>query len=87
MPPRSLMVSIVADAPRCKEKWVPFWLSGQGRGAARSAAAAASISVPVQALRVQVGDGTARLSADYRLRIAGNAAPTSGAALTISAGF
>lgn len=42
---------------------------------------------PSASLRFRLGDGTARLSADYRLRIAGKAEPATGAALTLSAGF
>lgn len=42
---------------------------------------------PTAKLRLPLGAGAARLSADYRFRIAGDAAPDSGAAITLSAGF
>lgn len=42
---------------------------------------------PSASLRFPLGKGSATLAVDYRLRIAGNAAPASGAALTLSAGF
>lgn len=42
---------------------------------------------PSASLRFRLGDGMARISADYRLRIAGNAEPAAGAALTLSTGF
>lgn len=42
---------------------------------------------PSASLRFPLGGAAARLSLDYRLRVAGNAAPASGAALTLSAGF
>ena len=42
---------------------------------------------PTAALAFRIGDASARLAADYRLRVAGDAAPASGPALTLSAGF
>lgn len=42
---------------------------------------------PSVSVAFPVGIGSARLSADYRLRIAGSATPASGAAVTLSAGF
>ena len=42
---------------------------------------------PTLSLRVPVGDVEARLQADYRLRLAGDAAPGSGPAITLSTGF
>lgn len=42
---------------------------------------------PSASLNLRVGDGSARLSADYRVRVAGKAAPSDGVALTLSAGF
>lgn len=42
---------------------------------------------PSATLAVPIGPGGARLSADYRFRVAGQAAPGSGAVLTLSAGF
>ncbi len=42
---------------------------------------------PTATIAVPLGSGGGRLSADWRFRVAGNAAPTSGPALTLSAGF
>lgn len=42
---------------------------------------------PTATLAVPLGPIGGRLSADWRFRVAGNAAPTSGPALTLSAGF
>lgn len=42
---------------------------------------------PSASLRFKLGDGYGRLAIDYRLRVAGNAVPGSGAALTLAAGF
>lgn len=42
---------------------------------------------PTATLSVPIGPAGARVSADYRIRIAGRAAPGSGAVLTLSAGF
>lgn len=42
---------------------------------------------PSATLGFKVGEGSGRLSADWRFRIAGNATPRSGPALTLSAGF
>lgn len=42
---------------------------------------------PTASLKMKVGDAPVRLSLDYRQRIAGDAAPASGAALTLSTGF
>ena len=42
---------------------------------------------PSASVALRLADSPARLSADYRFRIAGDARPGSGAALTLSAGF
>ena len=42
---------------------------------------------PSASLEMRLGGTRARLSADYRVRIAGNAEPGTGAALTLSTGF
>ena len=42
---------------------------------------------PTATLAVPLGNGGGRLSADWRFRVAGNAAPASGPALSLSAGF
>ncbi|WP_423142028.1 hypothetical protein ACOYW6_01285 [Parablastomonas sp. CN1-191] len=56
------------------------WAGGQ-RGAAR-----ADIG-PTASLSVPLGPASARVAADWRLRVAGDARPAAGPALTISAGF
>lgn len=57
-----------------------LWAGAQ-RGAARLDVG------PSAGLRFPLGGGTGRIAVDYRLRAAGNAAPASGVALTLSAGF
>ena len=42
---------------------------------------------PSASLDLDIGDAPIRVSADYRIRVAGDAAPPSGAALTLSTGF
>lgn len=42
---------------------------------------------PTATLALPLGSANGRLSADWRFRVAGNAAPTSGPAITLSAGF
>lgn len=42
---------------------------------------------PTASLSFKLGDGRARLSADYRMRVAGDAQPNSGPAITLTAGF
>lgn len=42
---------------------------------------------PSTSVAFSIGSGAGRLSVDYRLRVAGNAAPGQGMALTLSAGF
>lgn len=42
---------------------------------------------PAATLDLRIGPGQARVAVDWRFRVAGNAAPTSGPALTLSAGF
>ena len=42
---------------------------------------------PSASLRFPIGDARGRLAADYRVRVAGDAQPSSGPALTLSAGF
>jgi hypothetical protein len=59
---------------------VGFW-GGAQKGAERVDAG------PTLALTVPLGSIYVRLAADYRWRIAGDAAPASGPALTVSAGF
>lgn len=42
---------------------------------------------PTAALSFRLGEGQGRISADYRVRVAGRAEPSSGPSLTLSAGF
>ena len=42
---------------------------------------------PRASLRLRIGQAPSRLALDWRFRVAGNAAPASGPALTLSAGF
>ena len=59
---------------------VGAWAGAQ-RGAAR-------VDIgPTAQLDLPIGDGGARLALDYRVRVAGDAAPGSGLALTLSTGF
>ena len=55
-------------------------------GGAQRGAARVDIG-PTLKLDLGLGDGRARVAADYRFRVAGNAEPSSGAAITLSAGF
>lgn len=83
-----------ADGSLVAEK--PFWSdradaadAGVGAGAwggVQRGAGRLDIG-PTASLRFRLGEGTARLSADYRLRVVGDAAPSRGAAVTLTAGF
>ena len=55
-------------------------------GGAQEGAARLDIG-PAISLGLSAGDKAARLGLDWRVRVAGNAAPASGPALTLSAGF
>ena len=55
-------------------------------GGAQQGAARLDIG-PTATLAVPLGSGGGRLTADWRFRVAGNAAPATGLALTLSAGF
>jgi hypothetical protein len=56
------------------------WAGGQEGGARLDLGPRASV-------RLRFGDAASRLALDWRFRVAGNAAPASGPALTFSAGF
>lgn len=66
----------------------PFELSAGGGawGGAQRGAQRLDLG-PSASLTVPIGPVGSRLSADWRFRVAGNAAPNSGPALTLSAGF
>lgn len=55
-------------------------------GGAQKGAARLDIG-PTASVGFPLGEGRGRIAADYRVRVAGDAAPASGAALTLSAGF
>ena len=55
-------------------------------GGAQKGAARLDIG-PTAAVTFRLGEARGRLAADYRFRLAGNAEPRSGPALTVSAGF
>jgi hypothetical protein len=55
-------------------------------GGAQRGAARLDIG-PTAAVSFRLGDARGRVAADYRFRLAGDAAPSSGPALTLSAGF
>ena len=56
------------------------------RGGAQRGAERLDIG-PLVALETEIGDLPVRISADYRLKVAGDAKPGNGAALTITSGF
>ena len=78
--------SLIAEKPLWRERDTLLTAGAGAWGGAQRGAARLDIG-PAASLRFRIGEGAARLSADYRLRIAGNAAPGDGAALTLSAGF
>jgi len=57
-----------------------------GRGARRGRAAGLDVG-PSASLDLKIGAALARVSMDYRLRVAGDAEPGSGVAITLSTGF
>ncbi|NCU12812.1 MAG: hypothetical protein GXC70_11780, partial [Sphingomonadaceae bacterium] len=72
----------------------PAWRAGKAElrlgagawGGAQDGARRVDVG-PTATLDFPVGPVNTRLSADYRFRLAGTAAPGSGAAVTFSAGF
>ncbi|MCP9222441.1 hypothetical protein MKP08_06750 [Erythrobacter sp. LQ02-29] len=61
--------------------------AGAGTWAGAQKGAARVDIGPTASTRIALGPASARLSVDYRIRVAGNAAPGSGVAVTLSAGF
>ena len=55
-------------------------------GGAQKQAARLDIG-PTASVAFRLGEARARIAVDYRLRVAGHAAPASGPAVTFSAGF
>lgn len=78
--------SLVAERALWREGDAVLTAGAGAWGGAQRGAARLDIG-PSASLRLRLGGGGARLSADYRLRVAGNAEPAAGAALTLSAGF
>ncbi|MBS1239358.1 MAG: hypothetical protein H6R45_64, partial [Proteobacteria bacterium] len=59
---------------------------GGAWGGAQKGAARLDIG-PSASLQLKLGEANSRVSMDWRFRVAGEARPASGPALTISAGF
>lgn len=78
--------SLIAERPVWRDREAVLTAGAGAWGGAQRGAARLDLG-PSASLRFRLGEGTARVSADYRLRIAGNAEPAAGAALTLSAGF
>lgn len=78
--------SLIAEKPLWSSRSALLTAGGGAWGGAQRGAARLDLG-PSASLRFRLGEGTARVSADYRLRIAGDSAPAAGAALTLSAGF
>jgi hypothetical protein len=55
-------------------------------GGAQKGAARLDVG-PSASVAFKLGDATSRIAVDYRMRVAGDAAPASGPAVTFSAGF
>ena len=87
-PDASLFVDGQARIDRRLVRIGPTELRGGGAvwGGAQRGAARLDLG-PSATLQFRVGEAQARLSADWRFRVAGQAAPGSGPALTLSAGF
>ena len=78
--------SLILEKPLWRDRDSAFTAGAGTWGGAQRGAARLDIG-PTASLRFRLGQGAARLSADYRLRIAGQAEPSAVAALTLSAGF
>ncbi|HQA17474.1 MAG TPA: hypothetical protein PK680_03725 [Novosphingobium sp.] len=74
------------DAPLAKAGKLDLRLGAGAWGGAQRGAKRLDVG-PSATLDLPVGQGRTRLTADYRLRVAGDAAPGSGVAITFSAGF
>lgn len=78
--------SIIAERPLLRAGKAALSAGAGVWGGSQRGAARLDIG-PSASLRLPLGAGSVRLAVDYRLRAAGDAAPASGAALTLSAGF
>lgn len=74
------------DAPVARAGKLELRLGAGAWGGAQRGAARLDMG-PSATLDLPLGPARTRLSADYRFRVAGDAAPDSGAAITFSAGF
>ncbi|MBP6363642.1 MAG: hypothetical protein KA233_10895 [Novosphingobium sp.] len=74
------------EKPVVRNGAVEFRLGAGAWGGAQKGASRLDIG-PTATLDLPIGPVGSRLSADYRFRVSGNAAPGSGAAITLSAGF
>ncbi|MEQ1499273.1 MAG: hypothetical protein ABL914_11480 [Novosphingobium sp.] len=74
------------ERPLARSGWLEFRVGGGVWGGAQRGANRLDVG-PTATLAVPIGPGGARISADYRIRVAGRAAPGNGAVLTLSAGF
>lgn len=75
-----------AERPIARRGEAEFTAGAGGWGGAQTGAARLDIG-PTASASFPLGSGRARIAADFRLRVAGTAAPASGAAVTLSAGF
>lgn len=78
--------SLIAERPVWRDRDAVLTAGAGTWGGAQRGAGRLDFG-PTASLRFRLGEAHARLSADYRLRVAGRAEPASGAALTLSAGF
>ncbi len=74
------------DRPLLKLGRAELRAGGGAWGGAQDGAARVDVG-PSATLGVPLGTGGARVAVDWRFRVAGNAAPSSGPAITLSAGF
>lgn len=78
--------SLVAERPALRWRDNSLAAGAGVWGGAQRGAARLDLG-PSASLRFKLGEGSGRIAADYRLRVAGNANPAASAALTLSAGF
>lgn len=78
--------SLIAEKPLWRERDITLNGGAGAWGGAQRGSARLDVG-PSASLGFRLGDGSARISADYRIRVAGNAEPANGAAISLSAGF
>ncbi len=74
------------ERPLAQFRALTVTAGGGAWGGAQKEAARLDIG-PTAAVSFRLGEARGRVAADYRFRVAGDAEPSSGAALTVSAGF